>query len=219
MTTAFPTDPSPGSMPKPWPGERPLVLASASSIRAQMLRAAGLEISLLPVAIDEPAIRAALVAEGTSPRDVADALAQQKALKAARRSPSDALIVGADQILELDGAILSKPDSREDAQAQLLALSGRRHLLHSAAVAVELGTPVWRHVDTASLTMRPLSSSFVTPYLDRCWPAVASSVGAYQIERDGIRLFDTIEGNHFTILGFPLIPLLTWLGARGDIAT
>ena len=215
----MPTD-SPTVLPtKPWPGDRPMILASASVTRAAMLRAAGLAITTVPVPLDEAAIRDALAVDGASPRDIADALADQKAQKAARRAPSGALVLGADQVLDLDGKVLSKPQSPADAARQLAALSGRRHRLHSAAVAYDDGVPVWRHVSTATLSMRPLSPEFVATYVDRTWPAISASVGGYLVEAEGIRLFDTIDGDHFTILGLPLIPLLTWLGARGDIAT
>ncbi len=195
------------------------MLASASSARAAMMRAAGLGISLCPVHMDEAALRDALLADAVPPRDIADALAEQKARKAAGRSPSSALVLGADQVLELDHRILSKPADPDEAVAQLRSMSGKTHLLHSAAVAFEGGEPVWRHVATASMTVRTLSRAFVEAYVARNWPAIGSTVGAYQIEGEGVRLFQRIEGDMFTILGMPLLPLLTWLGARGDITT
>jgi septum formation protein len=203
----------------PWPGDRPFVLASASSAREAMLRAVGLAVTLRPVKVDEASIRDALRADGAKARDIADALADHKARKGALASAPDALVLGADQVLELDGELFSKPRDPAEAEAQLSALSAKTHRLHTAAVAVEGGVPVWRHTATAALTLRPLSPDFIATYVRRNWPAIATSVGAYQIEAEGGRLFTRIEGDPFTILGLPLIPLLTWLGARGDIAT
>lgn len=184
-----------------------------------MLRAAGLAISLSPVALDEQAIRDALTAEGAPPRDIADALAEQKARKAAAKGADTGLVLGADQVLDLEGRLLSKPADPDDAVAQLTSLSGRTHQLHSAAVVFDGAAAVWRHVATATMTMRPLSPDFIRTYVARNWPRIGGAVGAYHVEGEGIRLFSRIDGDFFTILGLPLLPLLTWLGARGDIAT
>ena len=193
-----------------------LILASASPIRAQLLRQAGLAFETHPARIDEDALRAALTAESAPPRDIADALAEAKARKLSPRHPG-ALVLGCDQILSHDGAILTKPDSRAAAEAQLRRLRGATHSLLSAAVLYQDGTPVWRHVGTARLTMRSFSDSYLAGYLDRTWPGVADSVGAYKLEEEGVRLFARIEGSHFTILGLPLLELLTALARRGDI--
>ena len=181
-----------------------------------MLRAAGLVVTSRPARIDESAIRAGLAAEGAGPRDQADALAELKARKIALREP-DALVLGADQILSLHGAVLAKPETQSDARAQLLALRGQSHHLYSAAVLYDSGAPIWRHVSTARLTMRAFSDAYLDAYLSRCWPGISGSVGGYQIEAEGVRLFDQIEGDHFTILGLPLLPLLSYLGLRGLI--
>jgi septum formation protein len=194
-----------------------LILASASVARARMLAAAGLAVTTEPARIDEDTLRQSLTAEGLSPRDQADKLAEAKALKVSARHP-DQLVLGCDQILDLGGAVLSKPVSRDDSAAQLRHLSGRTHRLWSAAVVALGGRPVWRHIGEASLTMHQLTDAEIDGYLMRCWPGVGDSVGAYKIEEEGARLMSAVSGDHFTILGLPLIPLLTWLRDRGDIA-
>jgi septum formation protein len=195
---------------------RPLVLASASPIRAEMLRRAGLDFRLAPVRLDEAAMRDALLAEGARPRDVADALAEAKAMRAASRNP-DALVLGCDQVLDLDGEILSKPADIDAARAQLLRLRGRTHRLWSAAVLYEAERPVWRHVGEARLTMRSFSDAWLEAYLAHGGPSLCESVGSYKIEESGIRLFSQVEGDHFTILGLPLLALLNGMAIRGDI--
>lgn len=182
-----------------------------------MLRAAGLNLSVLPAAIDEEAIRAALSAGGAAPRDIADALAGQKARRVSARSRG-ALVLGADQIAECGGRCLSKPRDPAEAAEQLRFLSGRTHRLFSAAVVFDAGMPVWRHVGMARLTMHSLGESFLRDYVARNWEEIRHTVGAYRIEGEGVRLFGRIEGDPFTIIGLPLIELLTWLRARGDIA-
>lgn len=194
-----------------------LLLASASVSRARILTAAGLNVTVEPARIDEETLRESLTAEGVPPRDQADQLAEAKALKLSARRP-DILVLGCDQILDLDGAVLAKPVSRDDAASQLRRLSARTHRLWSAAVGALGGRPVWRHIGEASLTMHQLTDAEIDGYLTRCWPGVADSVGAYKIEEEGLRLFSAVTGDHFTILGLPLIPLLTWLRDRGDIA-
>ncbi len=194
-----------------------LILASSSEIRAMLLRNAGLDPEILPARIDEEAARVALATDGAGPRDVADALAGMKARHVSGRE-SDALVLGCDQVLDLDGEVFAKPGDPAAAQAQIRALSGRTHRLHSAAVVCQGGVPVWRHVGTARLTMRKVSDAYLDDYIARNWQSVRHSVGAYKLEEEGVRLFSHIEGDHFTILGLPLIELLTWLAVRGDIA-
>lgn len=194
-----------------------LVLASSSAIRAALLRNAGLDPVILPAGIDEDAIRTALETGGASPRDLADALAELKARRVSESNP-EALVLGCDQVLDLDSRVFTKPDDRDAARAQIRALSGRTHRLHSAAVVCRGDEPLWRHVGTARLTMRQVSDTYLDDYVTRNWESIRHSVGSYKLEEEGVRLFSHIEGDHFTILGLPLIELLTWLAVRGDIA-
>jgi septum formation protein len=193
------------------------VLASTSSIRLQMLRSAGLTIEPVAPRVDEETARNALLAEGARPRDVADALAEMKARKVADRRPGD-VVIGCDQVLECEGAIYSKPDTLEAARDHLRQLRGKSHRLLSAVVAYENAEPVWRHVAEARLTMHQISDDYLDDYLARNWESVRHSVGAYKIEEEGVRLFSAIAGDHFTILGLPLLRLLAWMGTRGMIA-
>jgi septum formation protein len=193
-----------------------ILLASASEIRLTLLTAAGISATALPARIDEDSIRAAMQAEGATPRDLADTLADMKARKIADKNQT-ALVLGCDQILELKGEIFSKPKTPEQARAQLVSLSGQTHRLLSAVVLYENGQPVWRHVGEARLTMRALSDSYLDDYLARNWHSIRHAVGGYKLEEEGVRLFSAIEGDHFTILGLPLLPLLSYLGTRGLI--
>lgn len=195
-----------------------IVLASGSDIRAKLLKNAGLAFDVRPGRVDEEAVRAAHMAEGGSPRDLADLLAEMKARKISERDPG-ALVIGADQVLVCDGKILAKPASPDEARAHLRLLSGKSHRLLSAAVVCQGGEPLWRHVGQVRLTMRPLSDAFVSDYVGRNWDGIRHAVGCYKIEEEGVRLFAGIEGDFFHILGLPLIELLTWLTIRGDIAT
>ncbi|WP_225027425.1 Maf family protein [Xinfangfangia pollutisoli] len=193
-----------------------LLLASASETRLAMLRAAGLTVDALPARVDEDEVRRGLEAEGASSRDVADALAELKAAKISARRP-EALVLGADQVLDLGGKIYAKPESPEQARQQLQELRGRTHMLLSAAVLYQGGQPQWRHVGVARLTMRDVSDSYLDDYLARNWETIRHSVGGYRLEEEGVRLFSAISGDHFTILGLPLLPLLSNLSERGII--
>jgi len=191
-----------------------IILASTSAIRQQMLRAACVPYRAEAARLDEAAIRASLESEGARPRDIADALAEGKARKVAGREPS-ALVIGCDQVLELDGRVFGKPADLDEARAQLAELSGKTHKLHSAAVIYESGQPVWRHVGEARLTMREISPEWGAEYLERNWQSIRESVGCYKLEEEGVRLFARVEGSGFTIMGLPLVELLAYLTLRG----
>jgi septum formation protein len=195
---------------------RPLILASASPTRLAMLRAAGLDVTPDPARIDESAIRTALAAEGATPRDMADLLAEMKARKTADRH-ANALVLGCDQILEFDGQAWAKPETPDDAIRQLTALSANTHLLLSALVLYDGTQPAWRHVGVARLAMRPLSPDWISAYVTRNWAEIRDSVGCYHIEGEGIRLFSALEGDYLAIPGLPMIPLLNYLTQRGFI--
>lgn len=192
-----------------------LVLASRSASRRAMLDAAGVPYEAVAAQVDEAAVKESLVASQVAPRDLADALAEMKALKVSGLAPQ-ALVLGCDSVVALDdGTLLDKPVSREDAADHLRRMSGRHHDLYSAAVIAEGTRPVWRHVDRTRMQVRTLSEAFIQDYLDAEWPAISGCVGCYRIEGPGVQLFARIEGSHFTILGLPLLPLLDYLRTRG----
>ena len=195
-----------------------MILASTSPTRLQMLRAAGLNPTPVAPRVDEASIRDALVADGAHPRDIADTLAEMKARKVAEKHPTD-LVLGCDQVLALDRETFAKPETPDDARQQLRQLRGKTHKLLSALVVYENGEPVWRFVGEARLTMHPISDAYLNDYVTRNWDSIRHSVGCYKVEEEGVRLFSAITGDHFTILGLPLLPLLAWLGNRGMIAT
>lgn len=178
-----------------------------------MLEAAGVPFEAMAAGVDEDAAKASLRAAGTDPRGLADALAELKSLKLSQRHPQ-ALVLGCDQVAELNGAVFDKPASREEAAEQLRRLRCKRHSQISAAVISEGGSPVWRHVDIAHLTVRDFSDAWLERYLDAEWPAIGGCAGGYRLEGSGAQLFAKIEGNYFTILGLPLLPLLDYLRER-----
>jgi septum formation protein len=207
-----------GPRNKPRISTAPMILASTSPTRLQMLRAAGLDPIPIAPRVDEATIRDALVAEGAHPRDIADTLAEMKARKVAEKHPTD-LVLGCDQVLALDRETFAKPETPDDARQQLRQLRGKTHKLLSALVVYENAEPVWRFVGEARLTMHPISDAYLDDYIDRNWDSIRHSVGCYKVEEEGVRLFSAITGDHFTILGLPLLPLLAWLGNRGMIAS
>lgn len=200
-------------MPQP-----PLVLASSSETRLRLLRAAGLPVTAQSARIDEDTARAALEAEGATPRDTADALAEMKARRIGERT-SGAVVIGCDQVLDFQGRAWGKAPTRDDARTQLRALRGQTHRLLSAVVLYHEGQPQWRHIGEARLTMRDFSDDWLDTYLSRNWDSLRHSAGGYLIEEEGVRLFSEVEGDYFTILGLPLLPLLGYLGQRGFITT
>ena len=191
-----------------------LLLASKSESRQRLLRAALVPFETVNAAVDEEAAKDALAAEGTGPRNLADALAELKALKPSMRHMTD-LVLGCDQTLELeDGSRVDKVDTREEAAALLARMSGQPHKLHSAAVIAEGGRPVWRHIESVTLHVRPLSTAFIDAYLESDWDECRWCVGCYRIEGPGAQLFSTIKGSLFAVQGLPLLPLLDYLRTR-----
>ena len=194
-----------------------IVLASGSPARRTLLANAAIAFTVEPAAVDERAIETPLIAGGASPAAIAAALADAKATAVSRSLP-DALVIGADQTLDCGGHRGTKSETMAEARAQLQRLAGRAHQLHSAVAVARHGTVGWRHLDSATLTMRPLAAAEIDAYLARVGEDVLRSVGVYQLEGEGIRLFERIEGNYFTILGLPLLPLLAYLRSQGAIA-
>ncbi len=187
-----------------------LILASSSASRQMLMRNAGLTFSAIPADIDERLLDEQLERDGASPEEVALELARAKALAVSVLHP-DALVLGCDQTMALGARVYHKPKSMAEAEAHLLSLSGRVHRLNSAAVLVRKREVVWQTVSSAELAVRTLSPEFVSRHLQRVGEKALSSVGAYQLEGEGIQLFTSIEGDYFTILGLPLLPLLSKL--------
>lgn len=196
-----------------------IILASGSATRRTMLEAAGVLFSVEPAIIDEVAIREMLLADDADadPADIADVLARTKAETVSAANP-DAIVVGADQVLACNGRIYDKARDDIAARETLVALRGETHQLHSAVAIAERGEVVWSTTETAHLTMRKYSMAFLSDYMVRSGPALLESVGAYRLEGRGIQLFERIDGDYFTILGMPLLPLLTELRERGALA-
>ena len=195
----------------------PVILASTSPARRKLLAAAGLSHSALSPGVDEAAAKVSLLAEGASPAEVARALAWQKAVAISRLHP-EALVIGADQTLDLEGQLFDKAETLDAARARLRLLRGRTHLLHSAVAVAKGGQPVWDQSPSARLTMRDFSDDFLDEWLGRQGDSVLGSVGCYRLEDEGIQLFSAVEGDYFTILGLPLVGLLAFFREQGVMA-
>lgn len=193
-----------------------IILASSSSSRAAILEQIGLEFEALAPKVDESSIREALVAVATSPRDIADALADAKARKISIKNP-DALVLGSDQILEFEETIVSKASSKQEARETLERLVGKTHVLNTAIVIYHQAKPIWRHVAKSQMMMRSLSTEVIAEYVDTYWDHIKWCVGCYRIEAEGAALFRMIRGDQFEIRGLPLFPLLNFLQDRGDL--
>jgi septum formation protein len=192
-----------------------IVLASTSASRRALLAGAGVAFTARSPGVDETAAKAALLGEGLGPREVADALAE---LKAVRISAGEALVIGADTTLDFEGELIDKAETLDEARERLKRLRGRPHKLHSAVVVARDGQPIWREVDTATLWMRPFSDAFLEDYLAREGEAALYSVGCYRLEDIGVQLFSRIQGDYFTILGLPMLGLLDLLRRHGALA-
>lgn len=193
-----------------------LILASGSAVRASLLKNAGLSFEVDPAKVDERALEEPMLQGGASPSEIAKELARAKALDVSAHRPGK-LVIGADQVLDFEGQRLTKPENLEAARRQLVAFSGNVHSLHSAVCVAHDGQVVWETISTAELSVRELSSVFLDEYIDRAGEKILSSVGAYQLESLGVQLFDRIEGDYFTVLGLPLLPLLDFLRSQGAV--
>ncbi|WP_432346059.1 Maf-like protein [Shinella yambaruensis] len=193
-----------------------LILASQSPFRRMLMDNAGLAFETEAADLDERAIETALAARNPTPPEIAQALAIEKAVNVARRNPG-ALVIGSDQTLSLEGRVFHKPADMAEAKTHLQAMSGRTHSLNCGIALVRDGETLWSHISIAHLTMRPLSGDFIDRHLARVGPRVLASVGAYQLEGEGVQLFERIDGDYFTILGLPLLPLLAKLRDLGAI--
>jgi septum formation protein len=190
----------------------PVILASGSASRRAVLAAAGVEAESIAPNVDEESYRTAMRANGVPVRDQAMQLAEMKAVRVSQTRTG--LVIGGDQMLALGDEAFDKPRDMAEAKSHLMRLSGKSHTLETAIVVCEDGRPVWRHLGRPKLTMRPLSQDFIEAYTARCGPALLSTVGAYQLEGLGAQLFARIEGDYFSILGLPLLPLLDYLRIR-----
>src|SRR5262245_27796512 len=195
-----------------------LILASASPFRRRMLEAAGLVFTVAAPDVDEAAVKGALLRSGSTPKEIAQGLAVAKAEVVSASLP-DALVIGADQVLACGAQIFNKPASVAEAREQLVRLRGKTHELLTAVALAAAGTAVWTRLETATLAMRPFSDAFLTDYLARVGDRVRGTVGAYEVEGPGIQLMESIEGDMFTVIGLPLLALLSELRARGALAT
>ncbi|HWD49482.1 MAG TPA: Maf family protein [Rhizomicrobium sp.] len=193
-----------------------MILASASEVRARILRAAGVTFDIVPARVDEDALKQSMLAAKAQPPAIADALAELKALRLSASNPGE-LVLGADQVLVLNGELISKCATLAEAGALLKRMRGKTHRLISALVLAKDGAPIWRHVDSAYLSVRAFSDGFLENYIASEGESLLSGVGCYKLEGRGIELFDKIDGDYFTILGLPLLPLLSALREQAVI--
>lgn len=192
------------------PENRKLILASASRFRRTLMENAGLSFEAIPASIDERAIEAPLEERGMPPEQVALELAKAKALDVSARY-AGCLVLGSDQTMSLGSRVYHKPSSVAEAKEHLISFSGKTHQLNSAVVLARSGRVVWEHISSARLTVRTLTSGFIERYLERVGESVLQSVGGYQLEGEGVQLFESIDGDYFTIIGLPMLPLLNEL--------
>ncbi|MEL7109081.1 MAG: Maf family protein [Pseudomonadota bacterium] len=190
-----------------------IVLASGSASRRSLLAGAGVQAQSIKPNVDEESAKTGMRADGLSVTNQAMQLAEMKAVKVS--SQVEGLIIGGDQMLNLDGEAFDKPINLEGAEKHLKKLSGKTHTLETAIVIAENGVPVWRHLERPKLTVRTLSDVFIKSYIKSCGPPLLTTVGAYQLEGMGAQIFSKIEGDYFSILGLPLLPLLDYLRVRG----
>lgn len=193
-----------------------IVLASKSAARRAVLTGAGVPFEAAVAGVDEESVKASLTSEGAGPREVAEALAELKAIRVSAQRPD--LVIGSDQTLDLDGQLYDKVETVDAARGRLRQLRGKAHKLHSAVVVAREGTPIWREVVTARLVMRDFSDAFLEDYLATEGEAALGSVGCYRLEGPGAQLFSRIDGDYFAILGLPLMGLLELLRRHGELA-
>ncbi len=194
-----------------------VILASGSAIRRQLMMDAGLTFEVISRSVDESAIKNSMLAESARLRDIADALAEAKAIRVSRLESG--LVIGADQIMVMDDTLFDKPKSIDEARERLKLMRGKTHYLIGAVVICESGIPVWRHLAKTTLTMRDFSDEFLEGYLKKEGEFVTKSVGAYRFEGLGAQLFSNVDGDFFSILGLPLLPVMDYLRVRGAIAS
>lgn len=194
-----------------------LILASASAIRRKLMIDAGLDFEVIVKPVDEGAIKESMLAESARLQDIADALAEAKAMRVSRIETG--LVIGADQIMVMDDQLFDKPKNVDEARQRLKLMRGKTHYLIGAIVVCENGAPIWRHLSKTKLTMREFSDGFLEDYLEREGQIVTKSVGAYRFEGLGAQLFSYVEGDFFSILGLSMLPLMDYLRTRGAIAS